>query len=77
MRSAYQWGLDRDSCPRALAARQALGPEATQADWWRVCPRGDWLLWQLEHGLSEGEYDGPSNEGGQVQILFERVEGCE
>lgn len=46
--SAYEWGVRHGSCQEALDARQALGPQATQADWWRVCPRGDWLIWQLQ-----------------------------
>lgn len=45
--SAYEWGLRHGSCRDALEARKALGPDKTQADWWCVCPRGDWLLWQL------------------------------
>jgi hypothetical protein len=44
--SAYAWGVRHGSCPEALEQRHALGPEATQIDWWRVCPRGDWLIWQ-------------------------------
>ena len=44
--SALDWGRRHRSCIEALEAREALGPDATQADWWRVCPRGDWLLWQ-------------------------------
>ena len=44
--SALDWGHRHGSFPLELAARKALGPETTQADWWRVCPRGDWLLGQ-------------------------------
>jgi hypothetical protein len=46
--SAHEWGLRRKSCRDALAERMALGPDATQADWWLACSRGDWLLWQLQ-----------------------------
>ncbi|MHC5062336.1 MAG: hypothetical protein ACYTFK_14885, partial [Planctomycetota bacterium] len=46
-RSAYQWGLDHESCSPALVLRKALGPNKTQADWWKICERGDWLVWQL------------------------------
>jgi len=46
--SAYEWGLRHSSCSDALEMRKALGPDKTQADWWRACPRGDWLLWQLD-----------------------------
>lgn len=37
-----------NSCSDALAWRRSLGPDATQADAWRLCKRGDWLLWQFE-----------------------------
>jgi len=46
--SAYEWGLRHNSCAPALNQRQDLGPGATQADWWLVCDRGDWLIWQLQ-----------------------------
>ena len=46
--SAYEWGLRHRSCRNGLEARKALGPNATQADWWKICDRGDWLIWQLE-----------------------------
>lgn len=45
--SAYKWGLRHKACPEALAEREALGPEVTQADWWLACRRGDWMLWEL------------------------------
>jgi hypothetical protein len=48
MMTATKFGEHYGSCREALKARRALGEDATQADWWRVCPRGDWLIWQLE-----------------------------
>lgn len=45
--NAYEQGIEWRSCEEALEARKALGLDATQADWWRACKRGDWLLWQL------------------------------
>ena len=42
--SAYEWGVRHRSCSEALEWRKSLGPEATQADAWRQCHRGDWLL---------------------------------
>jgi hypothetical protein len=56
VRNAYQWGIDHGSCQGALDERRALGPDATQADWWRMCQRGDWMLWQLKRGLTGDEY---------------------
>ena len=47
--NAYEQGIEWKSCPEALEARKALGPDAVQSDWWLVCPRGDWLFWQLDH----------------------------
>ena len=49
--NAYEWGLTRESCPEALEWRKSLGPDATQADVWRLCQRGDWMIWQLRYGL--------------------------
>ena len=46
--SAYEWGIRYESCHDALEQREALGPNKTQADWWRACSRGDWLIWQLQ-----------------------------
>lgn len=48
MTTAIQFGERYRSCTEAMEARRALGPGATQADWWRACDRGDWLIWQLE-----------------------------
>ena len=53
--NAYEWGLARGSCPEALKWRKSLAPGATQADAWRLCPRGDWMGWQLRYGLSKAE----------------------
>jgi len=47
MESAWEWGQRHHSCSEALELRKALGPNKTQADWWRACERGDWLIWQL------------------------------
>ena len=47
MSIALNWGRHYGSCPEALIWRGSLGPQATQADAWRECQRGDWLLWQL------------------------------
>jgi hypothetical protein len=52
--SAYEWGVAHESCSDALELRSAC--KGTQRRWWRECPRGDWLLWQLEHGLTAKEY---------------------
>ena len=47
---AIEFGKRHDSCEDAMEQRIALGPNATQEDWWLVCPHGDWLIWQLEKG---------------------------
>jgi len=47
--SAYDWGVRHMSCPEALDWRMSLGENATQADAWQACERGDWLIWQWEH----------------------------
>lgn len=52
--SAYAWGYLRDSCHNAKIQRSALGPDATQSDWWKICPRPDWLLWNI--GWLEEDY---------------------
>jgi hypothetical protein len=44
--SALEWGQAHGSCWEALEWRRGLGPEATQADAWRLCQLGDWLIWQ-------------------------------
>jgi hypothetical protein len=38
--------LPEPSCRKALLWRLSLGDDATQADAWRLCKRGDWLVWQ-------------------------------
>jgi len=53
--NAYEWGLAHSSCPEALKWRKSLGPDATQADAWKLCQRGDWMGWQLRYGLSAAE----------------------
>ena len=58
MRTAYEWGLSRKpkpSCKEALEWRESLG-EATQKEAWAQCYRGDWLFWQLRHGLTDEEF---------------------
>jgi len=47
MISAIDFGTVHSSCPEAMRWRVSLGPDATQADAWRRCERGDWLIWQL------------------------------
>ena len=54
--NAYEWGQKHNSCPEALEWRRSLG-DATQKTAWRQCRRGDWLIWQLEHGLTAEEFD--------------------
>jgi hypothetical protein len=46
--SAYEWGLKQKSCEEALIVRKALGPNKTQSDFYLICDRGDWSLWQLD-----------------------------
>jgi hypothetical protein len=46
--SAYEWGLKYESCEEALILRKKLGPDKGQSDFYQVCDRGDWLLWQLD-----------------------------
>ena len=55
--NAYEWGLARGACHAALKWRKSLGPAATQADAWKLCQRGDWMIWQLYHGLSNDEFE--------------------
>jgi len=55
VRSAFQWGIDHFSCSSALVWRESLGADATQADAWLLCERGDWLMWQIVNGLTRGE----------------------
>jgi len=45
---AIDFGREHDSCREAMEWRRSLGPDATQADAWRQCYRGDWMIWQLE-----------------------------
>lgn len=56
MISAIEFGERHCSCPEAVMWRCSLGSDATQADAWRFCKRGDWLLWQLRKGLSLEQY---------------------
>ena len=51
MKTAYEQGVEWGSCPEALEMRKNY---TTQADWWKACKRGDWLIWQLEK-LSNNE----------------------
>lgn len=55
--NAHEWGLAHGSCPEALKWRASLGPEATQADAWRACRDGGWMIRQLEHGLGPVELE--------------------
>jgi hypothetical protein len=47
MESAFQWGLYHECEPEELNARYDFGLDKTQAQWWKRCNRGDWLIWQL------------------------------
>lgn len=48
-RSALEWGTEHKSCEDGLAWRKSLGPDATQADAWRLCCRGTWMFWALQY----------------------------
>jgi hypothetical protein len=43
-KTAYEWGLEHRSCDKALECRKAY---SSQAEWYKACNRGDWLIWQL------------------------------
>jgi len=45
---ATDFGRKHNSCREAMEWRESLAPDATQADAWRQCRRGDWMIWQLE-----------------------------
>lgn len=45
MKTAYEQGIEWRSCPEALELRKNY---ASQAEWYKACNRGDWLLWQLK-----------------------------
>jgi hypothetical protein len=36
--------------------RKTLSEDKTQADWWKICDRGDWLIWQLQQ-LPAGDFN--------------------
>jgi hypothetical protein len=57
MITAIEFGTRHHSCSDAMIWRRSLGPSATQADAWLACERGDWLIWQLSHGLDAAQYD--------------------
>jgi hypothetical protein len=57
MITALEFGSRHHSCSDAMIWRRSLGPSATQADAWLACERGDWLIWQLSHGLDAAQYD--------------------
>lgn len=67
--NAYEWGLKYDSCPEALKWRRNLGKEATQADAWRLCQRGDWMMWQLCQ-LSEQEQEAAQP---KIAVAIDRI----
>lgn len=46
MKTAYEQGVEWESCQEALEMRKAY---VSQAEWWKACTRGDWLIWNLEH----------------------------
>lgn len=56
MMKAIEFGEEYGSCEGAMIWRRSLGPEATQADAWLACDRGDWLRWQLEQEISSSQY---------------------
>ena len=45
--NAVEWGEKHSSCESAMTYRRALPIGSTQSDWYMVCHRVDWLLWQL------------------------------
>lgn len=47
---ATEFGEKYNSCE--MDWRRSLGPEATQADAYAACERGDYLIWQFRHGLN-------------------------
>ena len=52
---AVDFGKKHSSCEDAMEWRKSLGP-VTQTDAWRLCKRGDWMIWQLRKGLSEEQF---------------------
>ena len=50
--NAYEWGIKHKSCKSALELRKRY---KNQKEWWKVCNRGDWLLWQLNQ-LPDTQY---------------------
>ncbi len=57
MMTAVEFGTQHGSCSEAMEWRRSLPTKATQADAWLACERGEWLLWQLSHGLTAEQYD--------------------
>jgi hypothetical protein len=55
--TAIEFGEKHGSCSEAMTWRRSLPKGATQADAWLACERGEWLFWQLLHGLTAEEYD--------------------
>ena len=53
---AVDFGKKHNSCEDAMEWRKSLGPKVTQTDAWRLCKRGDWMIWQLRKGLSEEQF---------------------
>jgi len=53
---AIEFGEKHGSCPEAMEWRRSLGPTATQADAWKACPFGCWMLWQVWRGISFDKY---------------------
>ena len=50
-RTAEEWGRAHGSCSQAMEWRKSLG-HVSQRTAWRRCHRGDWMFWQLRHGLT-------------------------
>ena len=57
MITAIEFGEKHGSCSEAMTWRRSLPTGTTQADAWLACERGEWLFWQLSHGLSAEEYE--------------------
>lgn len=56
MISAVDYGIRHGSCDEAMTWRRSLPPDATQADAYAACERGDWLVWQLTR-IPEPRYE--------------------
>jgi hypothetical protein len=57
MINAVKFGEKHHSCSESMVWLRSLPKRATQADAWKRCERGNWLLWQLANGLTSEQYD--------------------